>query len=177
MYRATKFKASSVDAQAQGVVFAPYLQILQGSELDALVEKYGLDKIEPESFYPQAHVCEMQSEMAEKMGLFSGELVAIGKESVPSIGFPPEIQTMQAAFEMLHSIYQAIHQNIPAEEGWVYESVDENAFRVVFNAPYEEFAAYGYVWGIVEKFRNVQDDYEVTMGKENDLTVFSVQKK
>lgn len=174
MYQAVKFQASSEDAKAQGIVLAPYLQILKGSVLESLIEKYDLDKLDMEAFYPQQYVCDMQAEMAEKMGLFSGELVAIGKESVDSIGFAPEVNTVEAALETLHNIYQAIHQNIPEEEGWRYYIDSENNITVTFNAPYEEFAAYGYIWAIVQKFRPEGSEFSVRMTQENELTTYQV---
>lgn len=177
MYKAEKFKASSPDSKAQGPVFAPYVQILEGSPLAHLIAEYELDKLDMEAFYPQERICNMQAQIAEKMGLFSGDLVSVGKESIASIGFPPEVTTMEDAFGMLHNIYQAIHQNIPEEEGWRYEQVDANTSKIFFNSPYEEFAAYGYVWGITHQFRPAGKSFSVYMETEDDMTVYRVVLK
>lgn len=174
MYKAKKFEASSAEAKAQGNVFAPYLEVLKGSELEELIDKYDLESMEMEAYYPQQNVCDMQSEIAEKMGLFSGDLIALGKSSVSSIGFPPEVSTMAEAFGMLHQIYQAIHQNIPEEEGWRYVVIDDATSKIHFNTPYEEFAGYGYVWAIANKFCPDGKQPTIELEYENDQAVYRI---
>jgi hypothetical protein len=174
-YVARKFTPSSSDSMAMGNVLMPYHGVLQGSSLEHLIEKYALDKLVADEFYPQQTVCDMQSEIVEKEGLFSGALVAIGKDSIASIGFPPEIQTVEGALSMLHNIYQQIHKNIPEEEGWRFEQVDETTQKIYFNSPYERFAAYGYIWGIAQRFKPEDMDFSVYMEEEGGMTVYRVK--
>lgn len=155
----------------------PYLGVLKGSKLDHLVGVYQLDKLDPNTFYPQQTVCDMQKQMSVDMGLFSGELVTIGIKSIDTIGFPPEVKTVEQAMDMLHQIYQMIHKNVPPEEGWIFKAVSENELKIFFNSPYEPFAAYGYIYGIANKFKPANKSATVHMEEENDLTVYRVEFK
>lgn len=175
MYQAVRFQPSSPAAKANGQVLMPYYGVLQGSKLEHLIATYSLDKLEPQTFYPQQAVCDMQRQMSAEMGLFSGELVSIGIKSIDTIGFPPEAKTVSDALNMLHQIYQMIHQNIPAEEGWAFEQIDENVMRIHFNSPYEQFAAYGYIYGIARRFAPGDKDFSVTMEEESGLSVYRVE--
>jgi hypothetical protein len=177
MYRATKYQASSPSARANGQVLMPYYGVLKGSQLDRLVATYHLDTLEAEAFYPQQDVCDMQKQMSVEMGLFSGDLVKIGIKSIESIGFPDEVKTVKDALAMLHQIYQAIHQNVPPEEGWIFKAVSENVLMIYFNAPYEPFAAYGYIYGIANRFKPAGKTVSVHMEEEEGLTVYRVEFK
>lgn len=175
MYRATKFQASSPESKANGQVLMPYLTVLKGSKLHHLIAQYHLDELKPDSFYPQQTVCDMQRQMHEEMGLFSGELVSIGITSVETIGFPPEVKTVEDALGMLQQIYQMIHRSVPPEEGWIFKQVTENTLKIYFNSPYEPFAAYGYIYSIVNRFKPTGKDAEVHMEEEEGLTVYRVE--
>ncbi|HEX3049369.1 MAG TPA: hypothetical protein VHP83_01860 [Aggregatilineaceae bacterium] len=177
MYRATRFQPSSPDAKANGQVLMPYFEVLKGSKLQHLIPTYHLDQLDPNIFYPQKTVCDMQFQMSKEMGLFSGELVNIGIKSIDSIGFPPEVKTLHNALDMLHQIYQAIHQGVPAEEGWLFESLSDTKKRIFFNSPYEPFAAYGYIYAIAKRFKPSETDSTVEMKEEEGLTVYYVEFK
>ncbi len=177
MYKASKFQASSPDSRANGQVLMPYYGVLKDSKLNSLVNTYHLDQLEATTFYSQQTVCDMQKQMSAEMGLFSGELVNIGISSIESIGFPPEVKTIEDALGMLHHIYQLIHQNVPAEEGWIFRSLSDTEMKIYFNAPYEPFAAYGYIYGIAKKFRPEGMDFAVKMAEDDGLTVYDVTFK
>lgn len=177
MYKAKPFTVSSPDAKAQGAVFAPYIQVLEGSSLASFIDEYGLRDMDMQEFYPQANICAMQSTMQEQIGQFSGELVSIGKESISIIEFPDNVDDFPSAFAALHGMYQAIHRNIPEEEGWQYKQLDEENSRVVFNAPYEPFAAYGYVWAIAKRYCPRNRDFSVYMEEDNGLTAYRIALK
>lgn len=155
----------------------PYLEVLKGSKLSKLVTLYSLDHLDPAAFYPQQTVCDMQKQMSEEMGLFSGELVNIGIKSIDSIGFPADVQTVQDAMGMLHQIYQMIHQNVPPEEGWIFRLESENTMKIYANFPYEPFAGYGYIYGIAHKFKPARQKPTVHMEEEDGLTVYRVEFK
>ncbi len=175
MYRAVRYQPSSPDAQANGQVLLPYLSVLRGSALAYLVRVYDLEDVRPDAFYPQQVVCDMQRRMAENMAHFTGDLVAIGVKSIDSIGFPSDVQTIGQALARLHQIYQAIHRNIPPEEGWTYEEVSSEVLHVTFNSPYEPFAAYGYIRALTDRFRPPDQTSMVVMGQGDDLVTFRVQ--
>lgn len=174
MYTATKFQASSPDAMANGQVIMPYIQVLTGTPLEYLIDEKGVRDVQADKFYPQQIVCDMQSKISEQAGLFSGELTSIGRQSIESIGFPDEVNSIEAALNMLHQIYQAIHQNIPAEEGWGFERVSDTEMKITFNSPYEQFAAYGYIYGIAHKFAPDGLTPDVYMEDESGITTFRV---
>ncbi|MBI5960884.1 MAG: hypothetical protein HY866_19250 [Chloroflexi bacterium] len=175
MYIAKHFQPHSPDAQANGQVFMPYLEVLRGSKLEHLIKTYKLDELQAEVFYPQQAICDMQKQMSEEMGLFSGELVAIGVKSIDSIGFPAEVKTIEDAMGMLNQIYQMIHHNIPKEEGWIFEKVSDKTLKIFFNSPYEPFAAYGYIYGIANRFKPAGTSVSIYMEEEKDLTVYRVE--
>ncbi len=174
MYTASRYQASSPSAKANGQVLLPYYQVLQGTDLAHLIDEYRLDELDPQAFYPQQRVCDMQSAMNEKLGLFSGELTDIGKRSIDSIPFPDNVQTVDDAMAMLHQIYQNIHQNIPAEEGWTFERISDHEILIGFNSPYEPFAAYGYIYAIARRFNPDNLHFTVHMNESEAITTYRV---
>ena len=177
MYKAARFQASSLQAMANGQVLMPYLTVLSGSKLEHLISTYKLNDLDPQAFYPQQIVCDMQKRMSEDMGLFSGELVNIGISSIDSIGFPAEIETVEDALGMLHEIYHAIHRDIPAEEGWIFRTVSDHELHIHFNSPYEPFAAYGYIYGIAHRFNPSHKEVTVYMEEDDGLALYRVEFK
>jgi hypothetical protein len=174
MYTATRYQASSQKAKANGQVIMPYLSVLRNTELEHLIADYGLRDLQADKFYTQQIVCDMQRQMADKLGLFSSEMVNIGKQSIDSIPFPDDVTTIAGAMGVLHTIYQAIHQGIPADEGWRVETRSPDEIDIYFNSPYEPYAAYGYIFSIVARFRPENRRFSVYMDEDGPLAHFRV---
>ncbi len=179
MYKAIKFTASSSKALANGQVILPYVDVLKGTKLEYLIYLHRIEKVDPTAFYRQQIVCDMQRRIVEELGLLSGDLVNVGVKSIESIGFPENVETIEDALGMLNRIYHTINKNIPAEEGWSFEHTPDGTLRVKFNTPYEQFAAYGYIYGIAQRFKPQGTHPTVRMGDdpEDGLTVYEVHLK
>ncbi len=174
MYVATRFQPASAKALANGQVIIPYLSVLAGSKLEYLIDKHGIRDVDPQQFYSQSIICDMQAVIVEEAGLFSGDLVDIGIKSIDAIGFPEGVNTVESALGMLHDIYQMIHQNVPKDEGWSLERTSDKELKVLFNSPYKPYAAYGYVWGIARRFTPKGMSFTVYMDEDEAVTVFRI---
>ncbi len=174
-YIATKFKASSPEAEVIGQAMLPFTQILTAEEIEPIMNAQGIEQVEPDTWYKQQTFCNIYQDIVENEGNFSMNLVAIGKTTMGAVTFPDEVDTLYAALSALDGMYKAIHQGIPAEEGWAVAQPDDRTYLVTFNSPYADSAAYGYVWTITQRFRPDKRGFIIEQVEKDGITQFTVR--
>lgn len=175
MHRAVRFQSASPDAMASAQVLMPHVAILRGSPLEHLISEYGLESIDPSAVYAQQLVCDIQHAMHDTGGMFNGDLVAVGRESLKSIVFPEGVSTIQQALGMMNQLYHKHHQNVPEEEGWGYEELADGRLKIRFNSPYEPYLAYGRAYFVANRFKGAGCEVVVELSEEDGITVFMVE--
>lgn len=153
----------------------PHLATLKGSILEHLIHDFGLEQLDPQGFYPQQVVCDIQKRMHDDLGLFGGELVATGRESLQAIPIPPEVTTLHDGLKLLHQVYQQIHRNVPEDEGWLFEDVSPTLLRATFNSPYEPFMAYGRLYFIANHLKPAGRAVLIQMEEIEGLAVYNIE--
>lgn len=148
-YVAAKYFASSSNAQVIGQVMQAFLDNIHIEQIEPILRRHGLSEIHPDKWYAQQHFASLYRELAEENDV---SLVAIGVQTIETLNFPPEVNSIPSALQALQSLYQRIHRNIPTEEGWNITELEEGRIRVDFNSPYADEAAYGYLYAIAQRF-------------------------
>lgn len=148
---AQKQVAVGDETQVIGQVMLAFLDNLRAEEVKPLLAKIGLNDIEPETWYPQQVFVDLYQQL-EQQGQ-SESIVAIGMKTLDALAFPPEVNDIPGALQILPAMYGQIHQNLPPEEGWDITLVSDQHIQVVFNSPYSDHAAFGYLYSIARRFR------------------------
>lgn len=151
-YIAKPFVAGTPEALVLGQVVQAFLSNLESYVIQPLLPKYGLENIDPEKWYPHQSWFNVLKELSEMPG-GSTALVAFGKKVVETAVMPPEINSIPKILAALHAIHHMNLKNIPADEGYWLEEVEDQVIYVYHNTPNPPDAIYGFIWGLVQRFR------------------------
>ncbi|MFP4323466.1 MAG: hypothetical protein ACLFTK_13525 [Anaerolineales bacterium] len=152
-YIAQKYLAAQPDAEVMGNTVLGFTLNVLASEIGDILKKYDIEEIDPNTWYSQQIFLDAYRDIVGNMQNATERLVAIGKATMESVEFPREVQTPQAAIKMLHETYQMLHRNVPPSEGWDVIEHNPNHLEVLFNAPYADGAAFGYLYTIANRLK------------------------
>lgn len=120
-----------------------------GIDIIPLLTQYGLHPIEADQWYDQQAYLNVYQELAQRS---VQNLVAIGIK-VPDIAeFPPNINSIDDALQLLDQAYQMNHRG--GEIGhYYYERTGERSAKMICHNPYPSHFDYGLIYRIVQKYR------------------------
>lgn len=139
------------EALVLGQVMTAFLNNLRAEQVKPLLQAAGVASIDPNEWYPQGVFVQIYKKL-EQMAQGVDTIIAIGARTVDALEFPPEATNVEDALNALPTMYHAIHRNIPPDEGWEITVVSEREIDVRFNSPYSDYAAYGYIYTIAQRF-------------------------
>jgi len=179
-YVAEPFIAGTQDAQVIGQTMLAFLENLSAEQTRPIMEAHGLSEIDPETWYShQLWMDVLESIKEEQQGGSMMTFVAIGKEVVRTAVMPDAIQTIPDALHALHAIHHANLRNVPEDEGYQIEEVEDNHYIVLHNTPNPDHAIYGFLWGIAKRFKQEGETFVVKQidnpSPETARSAFSVR--
>ena len=155
---------------AEFVAFDPKVEILGAAILPvikalgdrALLAKYRLDKVAPDKWYRQQDYLSMFKEVAQPSVNAMMDLVAIGMKIPENAVFPPDIDSIETALNVLDVAYHTNHRN--GEIG-VYQAVKvaDQHYKMVCRNPYPTDFDYGIIYGLVRRFCPPNTRFSVTV--------------
>lgn len=146
-----------------------------GSGLNPLLKKHGLDDVKPSEWYPQQQWLDFFRDLAESQGSMS-DLVGIGMKIPETASFPPQINSVESALQMLNSAYHMNNRNDPVENRWEYNKVADDEYHITCSTPVPRDFEYGVVCGLVKRFCPKGLHYAVTRDLQPDgSAVFTVK--
>lgn len=151
MYIARKLKVAHPDAEVHGSIMQAFLDNVKANLVQPLLNKYDLTEIEAEGWYKQQVFLNIYADLAE--GKDDESIVAIGMQTMEKTAFPTEITTVYDALNVLPTAYRMTHRNVPEEEGWQIKRLAPTHLQVIFNAPYPDDAAFGYLYVIAKNYK------------------------
>lgn len=108
-----------------------------------------VDNIDRDAWYPQQAELDV---MREAEGMNFMNLVAIGM-NIPDIAeFPPEIQTVEDALNLLDEAYQFNHRGEHIGN-YRFEPTGDSEGLMICNNPYPSDLDYGIIYRLVQKYR------------------------
>lgn len=153
-YVAKPFVAGTPQAEVIGQTMASFAENLESSVIKPILEQHGLTKIDEEKWYPHQKWMDILKEMNDTLGgSASSAFVAFGRSVVEKAVMPPEIQSIPDALNALHAIHHANLRNIPEEEGYAIEVVNDQHYIVYHNTPNPDDAIFGFLWGMAARFK------------------------
>lgn len=123
-------------------------------EYEAVLNEYGVEKIEPEGWYPRQIYLDIFKRLSTKPNA-STNMVSAGVRIIETIQLPPELQvnSMLEALELLNTVYQLDQRNVPADDiGYKITQEGPKHLRVIDYSPYPHDVNYGYIYGLVKRF-------------------------
>lgn len=161
-YIAKPFVAGSPQAEVVGQTMLSFADNLEAEVIKPILESHGFSEIEAEKWYPHQTWMDILKEMQDTLGGGSSmAFVAFGKQVVRNAILPPEMKTIPDALNALHAIHHANLRNIPEDEGYSLEVVDDNHYIVYHNTPNPDDAIYGFLWGLAARFKQPHEKFSV----------------
>ncbi len=141
-----EYVAFDPNTEVRGVTMLSINQAIGAKALPVL-EKYGIQDINPESWYPQQTYLNAFREI-DKMGFFN--MVSIGMR-IPDLALFPPIENVHEALSLLNTAYQMNHRHGDIGE-YHYEKVSRHEALLVCRNPYPSDFDYGLIYRLVQKF-------------------------
>ncbi len=161
-YVAKPYVAGTPEAEVVGQTMISFADNLRSEVIRPILEKHGLTDIKEDQWYSHQLWMDILKEMDDTLGGQAGEaFVAFGMKVVENAVMPPEIKTIPDALNALHAIHHANLRNVPEEEGYRVRQVEERRYIVFHNTPNPDDAIYGFLWGMVRRFRPTNATFSV----------------
>lgn len=159
-YVAKPYVAGTPEALIAGHYVLSFVENLEADMILPLLPKHGLETIDPEKWYPHQACMDTLKELSDLPSSQSA-LVAFGRKAVEKALMPPEITSIPQALHILNAVHHMNLRNIPEEEGYFVEEKGPNHYWVYHNTPNPEDVIYGFIWGMVARFRRPDEAFVV----------------
>jgi hypothetical protein len=116
--------------------------------MEEMFQAYGLPPIiDPNQWYP----LQLYYDITKRLN--SDELISIGVRFINAAIFPPEIDSIQRAIELLMATHHLNLKNVPEGDG--YSDYHFDAHRITFreNTTFPHDLMYGYIYGLVQRYK------------------------
>ncbi len=161
-----KYISASPNAEVIGAALLALVKNLHYEETEPLLKRYGLETIEPFTWYPEQKILDLLKEIADGKTNVSENLVAIGMKASETIPLPPEIDTMEKFLTSYGARQTSTSRNTPAV--LVSKLVAEHHGQVINNTPYPDDLIFGYLWSAAKRLLPPGTTYTVHPQKNAD---------
>ncbi|MFN7209415.1 MAG: hypothetical protein ACK4P1_03350 [Aggregatilineales bacterium] len=116
--------------------------------MEAIFKVYGLPpKIDPNAWYP----LQLYYDITKRLN--SEQLISIGVRVINAAAFPPEIDSIQKAIELLMATHHLNLRNVPEGDGYSDYHFDEHRITFRENTTFPHDPMYGYIYGLVQRYK------------------------
>src|SRR5258708_2196464 len=177
VYVATLFVAPSANAESIGAAMAGWTENIRAEDIQPILKKHGLETIEPEKWYNMQVLLNVVKDIVESRNNVLEDLTAVGIKTVETMPLSPEVNSIESALNFINQAVRLTSRNIPDEFGVLLKVVTPQHFLVTNNSPFPEANVYGYLWGLVNRFKAPDHIFTIhALPKEQGTpTVFSIK--
>ncbi|MFN8531309.1 MAG: hypothetical protein U0670_22120 [Anaerolineae bacterium] len=161
-YAAKPYVAGTTKAEVIGQTVLAFVDNLESEVIAPLLPKYGLVNIDPDKWYPHQSWMNVLKELGDMPGS-TPAFVAFGRRVVETAVMPPEIKSIPEVLNLLHAIHHMNLRNIPDEEGYLVEAKGDRHYWVYHNTPNPDDAIYGFIWGMVARYKQPDEQFVVRL--------------
>ncbi len=134
-----------------GVSALALMQNLKAEEMQPLLDKYHLTRIEPDQWYPfQLHL-DVFREIAEGRTNSVENLVAIGMKAAQLAPLAPNIKTFEDLLKNYNMAYRMTFRNQPPEDGFLIAFLGDGHAQITNNSPLPDDMTFGAFWGFSQR--------------------------
>ncbi|MCL4878088.1 MAG: hypothetical protein KJ064_15625 [Anaerolineae bacterium] len=134
------------------------VQSLYARNLDPILEKHGLDRIDPQQWYPLQKLLDVLRDLAIRDSCPTN-FVALGT-ALTETARVPELNELDEVFMFFDDAYQRQHRNGDVGERYV-EKVGKNHLKITLDVPYPDDLEYGAAYGLARRF--IQPGHHFTL--------------
>lgn len=161
-YVAEPYVAGSPEALVIGQTMHAFLDNVQVDVIQPILQRHNATEIKADEWYPHQLWMDILKDIEEALGGRSqSAFVAFGRQVVENAVMPPEMKTIPDALNALHAIHHLNLKNVPEDEGYFVEKIDEKHYHVYENTPNPSDAIYGFIWGICARFKRDGEAFTV----------------
>lgn len=150
----SRFQTLGGDAEVIGQNVIAFLECINRDNVLPYLERHGLDKIDPERWYPMQDFLDVLNDMVEENpGQSMTDFVSIGMKLVDTAVFPPEIDALPL-MEILKSWNDSYLLNNRGEGvGWMRaEVLGDTHVAMHCHIPYPDDYNYGVFFGVCRRW-------------------------
>jgi hypothetical protein len=160
-YIATTFVAPSPEAETLGGAALSLTGNVRAEDIKLILQKHGLEAIEADKWYPMQLTLDIMKDIVESRENVLEDLVAVGIKTVETAPVAPEVNSIESALSFMNQTVKLISRHIPDDYGVPIQIVDEGHILVTNNMPYPFQLVYGYVWGLVNRFKSPDQIFSI----------------
>ncbi|HEX2619775.1 MAG TPA: hypothetical protein VHL11_06500 [Phototrophicaceae bacterium] len=155
--RIAQFQIKDPNAMAIGGPMMGFLECIMADSVLPILQRYHLDKIEPNNWYPFASYLQMMQEVTS-----TDDLVSVGMAMMNNVPWPPEVYQLPFVdvLKSINDIYKLQHRG-DVGEGYIMDFVDDHHVIITIANPYPDDLIYGCYWQISKKFLPKGTEFEV----------------
>lgn len=151
----------------KGAVLHAFLNNLHAEDTRHILALAHIDTIDDDKMYPQALLV-MLYQAVEALPNGIDKVIAVGEKTVDYMSFNDTVIDIPSALATLKPMYEQMHIGLRGDEGWhLYDDGDHRA-RAIMKSPYSQYAAYGYLYGLMQRFRTPDTRFSVMPQTKND---------
>jgi hypothetical protein len=160
-YIATLFVAPSPEAETLGASGASLIQNVRAEHIQPILKKHGLESIEVDKWYPMQLTLDIIKDIVESRENVLEDLVAVGVKAVETAPLPSEINSIESALFFIDRAVKLTSRYIPDEFGAPLQILSKQHILVTNNIPYPAELLYGYIWGLVNRFKAPDEIFSI----------------
>ncbi len=172
-----KLIASTPQAELKGAILKSFLECFKYDEISAILQKYHLESLDPERWYPQQLMLDIYRDIEERKVNVSENFVSVGMKIIEFAAFPPEVNSVESALPGLRIAYNMDHRN-QTESGWIVDLAEPGKAFMTADNPYPDDQHYGLLWALVRRFKPPKAEFAVTRIPHDDPdanTIFEIK--
>jgi len=167
-YVAKPYIAGTPQAEVLGQTVQAFSENLESAIIAPLLPQHNLDHIVPDAWYPHQSWMNVLRDIDIQLGSHaSSAFVAFGKQVVSTALMPQSLKSVPDVLYALHDIHHMNLRHIPAEEGYRVEKDDAGAYLVYHNTPNPDDVIFGFLWGLVARYKRPSEAFSVRMLHKN----------
>ncbi len=155
----------AVEDPTSEIIGMALLSLLESQNLDSfrdLVEKYGMDQVQPDEWYPADQAFRFLQELvARDDAMFN--LVSIGMKVFDVMPMPASIETVADALRAMEHFADSSQRRRGTNVPWYsVREINEHHIEFVDRGSYPHDLIYGEVYSLVRRFRSKGTHFAVT---------------
>lgn len=164
---------ASPNAEVIGSAMQNLFITLGGNEIkpfvDQVLESYQVKTIENDQWYPHQLSLDIFKLIADNSSNSYDRLMALGTAYVETATFPPNVTDVFTGLTTLSQTYHLNIRNVPATEGYEVSQHIQNYIHVKDLNPFPHPTVYGFIRGIVKRFRRSSNSSLITPSIQQTL--------
>lgn len=159
----TEFQIFHPDNEAKGSAIMAALAALDDQQVKTVMQANGINAIDADTWYPQ----QLELDILKSINTDFLNMVAVGMK-IPEVAmFPPQIDSVHGALEVLDMAYR-MNVRGPDIGEYVYERTGDRSATITCRNSYPSDLDYGIIYALVRRFRSA-DSKDLSVKRDDTI--------